>query len=180
VLEGVPDLKALPRSTPWRIQELLEDCLQKEVNNRPHDVSHLRIQIKKALKEPVTASPTGVASAVQPVQQRWVLTVGLVVGAVVAGLAVWLLIQPTSPEQTLNRFIVSSSQTARLGNNFRNQIAVSPTGTHLVYVATTQNTTQLYVRAMNDVLLKPISGTEGGVQPFFFAGWSVGGILCLW
>ncbi len=46
---------------------------------------------------------------VQPGQQRWALTAGLVLGAVVAGLAVWLLVQPSSPEQPLNRLVIRPS-----------------------------------------------------------------------
>jgi len=105
VLEGVPDWKALPDSTPWRIQDLLGRCLTKDPDDRLLHIGEARILIKKALEEP-TESPTGVASAVQPVQQRWTLGVAVVLGAVVAGLAVWLLIQPSSPEQSLDRFVV--------------------------------------------------------------------------
>ena len=134
VLKSEPDWEKLPSDTPWRIKELLDDCLQKEANDRFSDFSHTRIQIKKALKEPATVSPTGVASAAQPVQQRWAMTVGLVVlTAIVAGLAVWLLVQPSSPEQSLNRFVIRPSPPAVLAFSNSNEVAVSPDGRQLVY-----------------------------------------------
>ena len=168
ILEGEPNWAALPDTTPLRIKELLQDCLQKEVHNRVHDVSQLRIQINRALKEPGTASRTDVASAVQPVQQRWGMTVGLVVlGAVIAGLAVWLLIQPSAPEQTLNRFVITPPSTTRLATNVSRELAISPDGRHFVYEATGQSGFRLYLRSLDDFVDRPIPGTEGGFSPFF-------------
>jgi serine/threonine-protein kinase len=177
VLEGEPNWDALPGTTPLRIKELLEDCLQKEVRNRVHDVSQLRIQIKKALKEPTTESSTGVAGAAQPVQQRWGMTVGLLLGAVVAGLAVWLLIQPSTPEQTPNRFVIRPSPPARLASLASSEVAISPDGRHLVYVAQREDgIVQLYLRSLEDFVDRAIPGTEGVAGPPFFSpdGESVG------
>ena len=103
VLEGVPNWKAISSDTPSKILDLLQRCLEKDSDERLPHIAEARIQLKKALKAP--ASPSDVASAGQPVQQRWGMTMGLVVLAViVTGLAVWLLIQPSTPEQRLNRF----------------------------------------------------------------------------
>jgi len=165
ILEGEPDWKIVPQSVPTRIQELIEDCLEKAPDKRLRDIGNARIQIKRALKEP--ASPTDVASAVQPVQQRWALAVGLVLGAVVAGLAVWLLIQPSSPEQRLNEFIITPPPTAPMQRSFRNELAISPEGRHIVYTGASQNQSQFYLRSLDDVIVTPISGTEGGQHPFF-------------
>ena len=169
ILARDPNWSALPDTTPWRIKELLQDCLQKEVHNRVHDVSQLRIQIKRALEEP-TESPTGVASAVQPVQQRWALGVALVLGAVVAGLAVWLLIQPSSPEQTPNRFVIRPLPPTRLTNLAGREVAISPDGKHLVYLANVGGTNNtLYLRSLDDFVDRPIPGTEGAAGAMFFS-----------
>ncbi len=88
VLEGEPDWEALPATTPWRIRDLLGRCLQKAVHDRLDGIANVRIEINMALSEPATVSPIGIASAVQPARQRLGLAVGLVLGAVVAGLAV--------------------------------------------------------------------------------------------
>ncbi len=136
VLQGQPDWKALPEDTPSRVIELLTDCLEKDSAERLRDIGHVRIQIKKALRKPVGASTTEVTTTAQPVQQRWGMIVGLVVvTAIVAGLAVWLLIQPSAPEQSLNRFAVRPSPPAVLAsaNAFR-EVAISPDGRQLVYM----------------------------------------------
>ncbi len=142
VLKSEPDWEALPGVTPWRIQELLLRCLTKDAHDRLRDIGNVRVEIKLALEKPATASPTEVRSAVQPVQQRWVLTVGLLLGAVVAGLAVWLLIQPSAPEQRVSRFAIAPSTALRI--SALNELAISPDGRHFVYAATGESSNQLY------------------------------------
>jgi serine/threonine-protein kinase len=176
VLKSEPDWEKLPIGTPWRIKELLQDCFQKEAHDRLHDIANVRIQIKKSLKEP--ASPTDVASAVQPVQQRWGMTVGLVVlGAVTAGLVVWFLVQPSPPAQTLNKFVITPSPPARLANNAASDVAISPEGRHLVYSASGEDgINQLYLRSLDEFVDSPIPGTEFAMGGMFFSpdGESVG------
>ena len=176
VLKGEPDWEKLPSDTPWRIKELLDDSLQKEVRDRLHDISHARIQINKALKEPATGSPVGVGSAVQPGQQRWALTVALVLGAVVAGLAVWLLIHQSSPEQSLSRFVIRPSPPVALESSGSNEVAISPDGRQLVYVGVGEGRRQLYLRSLDDLVDRPIPGTESTLGTPFFSpdGESIG------
>ena len=51
-------------------------------------------------------------------RRLWAMAVGLVVlTAVVAGLAVWLLVQPSPPEQSLNRFVIRPSPPVFLVSN---------------------------------------------------------------
>ena len=166
ILKGEPDWKALPAATPWRIQELLRRCLTKDANDRLRDVANVRVEIKLALEEPTTESPTAVAGTVQPIQQRWTMAVGLVVlGAVIAGLAVWLLIQPSSPEQPLNRFVIRPSPPVVLGATTANDVAISPDGRRLVYRASGGS---LYLRSLDDFVDRSIPGTRGASgDPFF-------------
>ncbi len=176
ILEGEPNWDALPDTTPLRIKELLQDCLQKEVHNRVHDVSQLRIQIKKALEEP-TESPTGVASAVQPIQQRWGMTVGLVVLALAVGsMVTWLLIQPVSPEQSLIRFVIRPSPAVALASTFSKEVAISLDGRQLVYMGVGEGVSQLYLRSLDNFVDRLIPGTANPRGMVFFSpdGKSIG------
>ena len=146
VLEGEPDWDALPEDTPARVIELLTDCLEKDSAERLPDIGHVRIQIKKALRKPVGALTTEVTTTAQPAQQRWVLTMGLVVGAVVAGLAVWLFMQPSLPEQPLNRFVIRPLPPAVLTSLNANEVAISPDGRQLVYMGVGEGGRQLVSR----------------------------------
>jgi len=175
VLEGVPDWKALPNNTPWRIQELLQRCLSKDPDDRLLHIGEARIQIKKALEEP-TESPTGVPTAVQPGQQRWALGVALALGAVFAGLAVWLLIQPSAPEQPLNRFVIRPSPPVVLASVNSKKVAISPDGRHIVYMGVGEGGLQLYLRTLDDFVDRPIPGTANPSGMVFFSpdGESIG------
>ncbi len=144
IIHKEPDWDALPENTPWRIQELLRRCLTKDAHDRLDGIANVRVEIKLAVDEPITASPIGVTSAGQPVQQRWGLTVGLVaLGAVIASLAVWLLIQPSPPEQTLSRFVIRPSPPVVLASTNSNELAISPDGRQLVYMGVGEGGRQL-------------------------------------
>jgi len=172
VLESEPKWELLPENTPWIIRSLLRRCLTKDPHDRLDGIANVRVEIKLALEEPAAGLPTGVAGAVQPARQRWALTVGLVLGAVV--LVTWILMQPPPSEQRLNKFVFTPPATVPLRNSGWNDLAISPDGKNLTYVARVESVLQLYLRSLD--VDRPIPGTEGVVgSPFFTAdGESVG------
>jgi serine/threonine-protein kinase len=167
VLKSEPDWEKLPSDTPWRIKELLDDCLQKEAHDRSHDISHTRIQIKKALKEPATASPTGVSSRVQsPAWRKAVPWSIAAVALVIAGVAVWNL-TPSSIPASLTTFALNLPSSDRFTTLGHEVLALSPDGTRLVYSVAND---QLYLREMDQLESQPIPGTQGADGPFFSPG----------
>ncbi len=171
VLEGEPNWKALPATTPWRIQELLRRCLTKDAHDRLRDIAHLRIEIKLALEEPTTVSPIGVYSTVQSGSRRWAMTAGVVaLTAIVTSLAIWSLI-PSSPPaaQPLTQLVITPPATAPLSDIAGNELAISPDGRLIVYSAISGSTTQLYVRPLDGLTAEPIPGTEGVITDAFFS-----------
>jgi serine/threonine-protein kinase len=152
--------------------------LQKDPGKRLQHIDGARILIEEALTGETTASAVGLGGAVQPIQQRWAMAVGLVLlGAVVAGLVFWLLIQPSAPEQQLSRFIITPSRDARLANTNSNELAISPNGRHVIYRGVGDRGVQLYLRSLDDFVDRGIPGTEGaGIGNVFFSpdGKSIG------
>jgi len=169
VLKSEPDWEKLPGDTPWNIRTLLRRCLHKDANDRLHDIANVRIEIKLALEQPAAELPTGVTNAVQPRVQRLGLTVGLVVGAVIASLAFWFFIQPSSPEQSLNRFVIRPSPPVVLTSTNSNELAISPDGRQLVYMGVSEGVSQLYLRSLDDFVDRPIPGTENPRGIVFFS-----------
>ena len=168
ILEGEPNWAALPHTTPWRIQELLRRCLTKDVSERLDGIGNVRTEIKLALEEPSIVAPIGVSDAVQPEQQRWAMTVGLVVLALaVGGMATWFFIQPSSPEQSLSRFVIRPSPPVVLSSGGGNDLANSPDGRQLVYIGVGEGGSQLYLRSLDDFVDRPIPGTANGRAVFF-------------
>jgi len=169
VLESEPKWELLPENTPWNVRNLLRRCLTKDPHDRLDGIANVRIEIKLALEEPAAELPTGAASAAQPARQRWVMTVGLVVLALaVGGMATWFFIQPSSPEQPLNRFVTRLSPPVVLRTGLSNALAISPDGRHFVYRGVGEGGNRLYLRSLDDFVDKPIPGTESvSGTPFF-------------
>ena len=168
VLKSEPTWDALPGNTPWRIKELLEDCLQKDPHDRPHDISHARIQINKALKEPATVAPTGMTSAAQPA--RWRMTIPWSIAfviAVIAAVGFWILTRPTPRPRT--ELVIAIPPTTGLMSLPGRDLAISPDGRHVVYLAASEGTRQLYLHSLDALIATPIAGTEGAFANFFFS-----------
>jgi serine/threonine protein kinase len=55
VLEREPEWQSLPPDAPYRVQQLIRRCLQKERTRRLHDVEDARIELEEALSELSTA-----------------------------------------------------------------------------------------------------------------------------
>ncbi len=65
--------------------------------------------------------------------------------------------------------MITPSPTAPLGNRRFTDLAISPDGSHVVYVSGVGTRGQLYVRAMDDLTAAPLPGTEGLDRDFFLS-----------
>jgi serine/threonine-protein kinase len=106
----------------------------------------------------------------------WTLAGALALAGLII-LNLWNTI-PSAP-QSVARVVMPLPSTAPLEiETWRPAMALSPDGTHLVYVANRGGTRQLYLRQMNRLDATPISGTEGASSPFFSPdGQSVGFVV---
>jgi len=183
--ETPPPLTRYTDNIPVLLQHTVRKMLAKEPDDRYqliHDVrtdlSVLIHEIEEVLAKPTTVSPIGLTITGQPGRWKQTITLGLVAlaGAGI-GVAVWSLMQPSPPEQTLNKFVITPSPPAHLANNEHTDVAISPDGRHLVYIASREDgINQLYLRSLDDFVNRPIPGTEFAVGGMFFSpdGESVG------
>ena len=163
VLEREPHWEALPEETPTTIRSLLRRCLRKDGKARLHDMADARIEIEEAIAEPslLRGEPVRVSNV-----QKWRVAVPWFVGVLVGGLAIWALMRgPVLEPKTPIRFAIA---TPPLVTNVPSpQIAVSPDGTKLVYVAEQEGKRQVYLQEIGQMEATPIEGTENGLAPFF-------------
>jgi serine/threonine-protein kinase len=163
VLESEPDWTTLPENSPWGIRTLLRRCLHKEVNQRLQHIGDVRIEIEEAITEP-TVLPMGVATTVQPAPWKaaipWSIT--LLIAAIAIGTVFW---PSSSSRPSVKRLVIPLSPTAPVTNTRGGHLAISPDGTHVVYVS--NNRSQLYLRELGDLNAIPLPGTEGAESPFF-------------
>lgn len=166
VLKAEPDWQALPANTPVKIQDLLRRCLQKDLKRRFRDAADAHIEIEDSLSASASVQPAPVKIPALSFR-RWALFSALacVLAAAVTGLAVWTL-KPTPPKP-VTRTVIALPAGDQWVTGFLPGIALSPDGGQLAYVATRGAVQQIYLRALDSLDARPVSGTEGANAPFF-------------
>ena len=177
VLRLEPDWDLLPADTPPRIRTLVQRCLEKEPKQRVHDVADVRLAMAGGFETTVSASAESELSTPPQTWQRPGVGLGIVAAAVlVTGLTVLSVTRPTPPApRPVARFILQTPPDVPL--RVFSEVAISPTGTHVVYSTGSEPTRggELYVRELGELEASPLRGSEGGFAPFFsHDGQSVG------
>jgi serine/threonine protein kinase len=169
VVKGGANLDLLPSNLHPRVREAIIRCLQKDLKRRYSSITDARYEIEQSL-----ADPSGVL--VQPVtimEPRtrlrtilpWAIAT-LVLGLVIAGMAVWKL-KPPKPKRVL-RFDYELPAGQQFNNNeigsAQPQLAISPNGSQFVY-GTNEG---LYIRSVDALDARLIAGTDkDSANPFF-------------
>jgi eukaryotic-like serine/threonine-protein kinase len=164
VVNSEPDWSALPVDTPASIRRLLERCLQKDPKRRLRDIGDVGFEIEDAQN----AAPSGAAIARVPKSQEraWWMAAMLIV--VVGMTTLYVRRAPTAQgSPAVARLTVALPAGDRLGSLDRSAVALSPGGTRLVYVGIRDSNQRLYLRSLDELDSKAISGTEGATNPFF-------------
>ena len=157
VIKADPDWSALPKMTPANIELLLRRCLQKDVRDRLHDMADARIEIEgRAARDTGTVIPAARSSRASLIA----LIMTLAFLAAVAAASV--LYFRRAAQQNEMRVQVITPPTDDLMS-----LAISPDGLRIVFVATADGKTQLWVRALESVAAEPVSGTDGAAFPFW-------------
>jgi serine/threonine protein kinase len=166
VVKSGVNLDLLPANIHPRVREAITRCLKKEQKKRYKDIGEAQYEIDQVL-----ADPSGVfVQPVTTVKPRKKLRVGvpwvaaaLAIGAIIAGVAVWML-RPTEPPQVMR--VEYNLPEDQQFSNIRAEgkaVAISPDGNLLTY-ATPEG---IYLRRMGDWAAKLFAETEGALYPFF-------------
>jgi serine/threonine-protein kinase len=164
VLMREPEWGGPPPNLHPRIRLLLERSLKKEPQNRYSGISDARVDIQEVLADPsgVFAQPVTAAKSRKKLRVGvpW-LAAALVVGAVLAGTAIWML-KSTEPPHVV-RFYHERPRDQQFSSLSERTIEVSPEGKQLAYCAIGG----LYLRSVDELDARLIAGTEGAQKPFF-------------
>ena len=165
IVRDPPRLDDLPASTPSSIRRLLTRCLIKDPVRRLRDIGEARIALEDQLAG--TADATLSVSATRPGATRVLAIASIVLASVlvVVGLLWWR--SGSAAAAPVVRFDVTPPTKAFLKLDLRPAIALSPDGSLLVYVATFDGISRLYVRTRDSVESRSLPGTEGASSPSF-------------
>jgi serine/threonine-protein kinase len=149
--------KALAKDSAMRYQH---------VDEFPADLKAIESASLSRSRISVAKQSTGVIKPLQSSTLPWVIAALLLITLVLA--ALWQMNQNHEPKP-VTRFLIPlpAEHIVDYGTDWVQQ-AVSPDGRKIVYVTqTARGVSQFYLRDMEEIEPTPISGTEGGHDPFF-------------
>jgi dipeptidyl aminopeptidase/acylaminoacyl peptidase len=163
VLMREPDLSQLPPNMNHRIADTLRRCFEKNPKRRWQAVGDLRAELEGIAVAPHGAPATNVAMTPRPLWKRALpVAVALMVGAAVMGIAMRVS-RPSPAPPIVTRFPLTLPEGGGYGAPQRTNVAISPDGTQVLYVASNQ----FYVRSMSEPDPRPVPGTNFGNNPVF-------------
>ncbi|MGH9386393.1 MAG: protein kinase domain-containing protein, partial [Vicinamibacterales bacterium] len=151
---------------PPILEELVTRCLAKDRDDRWQTMRDLARQLELVSRTKGDASPARSSTAPRLRTRLGAVTAALVAGAIIAGSAVaWRLWPTTTAPPIVSRFTLDLPEGQSFTRTGRHAVALSPDGSRLIYVANAQ----LYLRAMNELSVVAISGTENSnpTEPVF-------------
>jgi eukaryotic-like serine/threonine-protein kinase len=181
VLKGEPDWNAIPGAVPVHVTAIIRKCLVKDRRARIPDISVVRF----LLNEPPAAALSAVAAPPRSGARTGMLAAAIsIVSLLVGGGVTWLVTHPTPPKVQAVRFSIEPPATAPFAvQGFFRNLAISPDGANLVYVAGAGTNAQLMIRPIDQFESIPIRGIANAGFPFispdghwvgFFTGGSSG------
>ena len=171
VLTRDPDWSRLPADVPESVRALLRRLLVKDLHRRLHDAGDARIELEDAvaaLTDRAAASSGERRHAADRPRRVGMVAATLVSVAVLAGVAGWML-KPSAalPARHPVQFVLPLPAGEAIDGLDFNAIAISPTETHVAFVAARGGQSRLFVRALAELEARPVPGTEGALGPFF-------------
>ncbi len=143
ILDREPDWKALPNDTPATIRLLLRRCLEKDRNQRLHDIADARIEIEDAGRQ---ARNGGILAAPEPVRSwRWVLGITALTCALAGALITWVAMRSAGVDHSS---VPQLASVARLTHDpeFSESPTWSPDRTLLAFASNRSGNFEIYVR----------------------------------
>jgi serine/threonine protein kinase len=157
VLKVEPDWSGLPADTPTAIRQLLRRCLTKDRRQRLQAIGDARLEIEEAERAPIVdvTAPTrrGVSAPA---------LIGSVLAAFLAGAAAMFVGRPAPPVLPERRLDIVTPPTSQPWS-----FALSPDGQQLVFVATSDSGSQLWLRPLASANARRLARTEGSTAPFW-------------
>jgi eukaryotic-like serine/threonine-protein kinase len=167
VLKTEPDWRGLPGETPERIRRLLRRSLQKDQRLRFRDMRDARLEIDDVQKGISDIDP---AAGVRPRRGvlAWVSALPLV--SLTAGAFAVRAFSPPAAAREL-RLDINTPSTRNAS------LAISPDGLKIVFVARSENGSQLWLRSLDSSSARALAGTER-IGPVLVTRQPVARVLC--
>ena len=161
VLSKEPDWLALPSSTSASVRSLLRRCLDKDPKRRLRDVGEARVALENPFE--TAASETASSAPLSPLRGRlaWVAALAVAVGVIIAlSIPTLRYLHETPPPETRTEIVTPATSEPT-------SFALSPDGRQIVFVASQDGRSRLWLRSLATSTVQPLSGTEDANSPFW-------------
>jgi serine/threonine protein kinase len=156
VVKSEPDWSLLPVPTPAPLRKLLRRCLEKDRKRRLESAADARFEIEEALTLPAAeASPRRESSRL-----AWIIAGAAALIAVGVAL-VHFREAPNAASPEMRTDIVTPATSDSIS------FALSPDGKQIVFAASADGASRLWLRPLASSTAQPLAGTEGGTSPFW-------------
>jgi len=159
VFQTEPDWTRLPPDTPESIRRLVRRCLRKDRRLRVRDIGDAGIEIEDVRRETEPEGPVVVPASRR--RERFVWFSALAFVTLVAATAMLWELPPTLPLPEARLEINTPSTPDPFS------LAISPDGRRIVFVATSEGQARLWLRSMDSVSARVLTGTDGAAYPFW-------------
>ena len=158
VVTADPDWNRLPEKTPRAIQGLLRRALKKDPRQRLGDIRDARLEIEDALNEPAAT----VTLPARGSRLAWIAFAAALLMAVVLAIPALRYLRETPPLPPETRLEINTPATADPIS-----FALSPDGRQIVFVASGDGASRLWLRSLASTTPQPLAGTDGAGFPFW-------------
>ena len=153
-----PMWNAVGADVPARVRQVLRVCLQKDPRQRAQAIGDVRLALEGAFE--TTAPQTATLSSTPRGRLAWI-AVGLIPVAVFVG-AMRSLRETPTPAPPETRLDIVTPVTNR-----PESFALSPDGRQIVFVASSDGESRLWLRSLATPTARPLVGTGGAMAPFW-------------
>jgi serine/threonine-protein kinase len=159
-------VRELRKAVPPHVAAAVEMALEK----LPADRFDGAKAFADALHDPAFTSPSASATnagAARLASRRFALPALMAVTLLIGLLAIWGWISPSRTTSVARHPTTLGATGALDGITFAVEAALSPDGSSLVFRSPLTGPSQLYLKRRDEVVARPLAGTEGGSGPFF-------------
>jgi Tol biopolymer transport system component len=168
VLRDEPRWDAIPTTVPQPVVRLVQRCLAKNPHERLQHLGDARLELAEVAADSAAISATRrLPAAALPTARPWLpwlVAAGAV--AVAVALLVW---RPPAEQRDARPLRLSLDLPAGLvlQTGWPPPFAIAPGGDPVAIVADENGTERIYLRALDDLVPRPLAGSERARQPFF-------------
>jgi eukaryotic-like serine/threonine-protein kinase len=165
ILMKEPEWTSLPATVPPAVVTVLRRCLQKDRKQRVRDIGDVKLALEGAFETVALPTASSATSSVSGGRLTWMTSLAAVgvLGMVAMAVPTLRHLRETpSPAPQETRLEITTPSTSDSIS-----FALSPDGRQIVFVASGDGLSRLWLRPLNAVTAQPLAGTEGASNPFW-------------